>query len=268
MAKFYTLVDIYGPLTNVKRTMSAVGLHLVTSNTISGWKCHNGTTFKIISCFSCSATFLLLLLSSPFSLLSSYSCYCSLPLTFPFQFLISVLPSPPSSSPSLLSLSLSLRHLNVDHSPFCLPLLLSLIRHFVTSLASFPSFVSLPLLPFLSSSSSSSVPPSPPSLSDVIWSQWIKCHFSAVIKVQFTAAHLCPSSLLQSFFSFFLPPLICLFSTTWTFTTSIYFTKTIYHIFCLSIFSFCESHCHIYNNLHFKPLMLIIVFKRFRSGVY
>lgn len=246
--------------------MRVVGLRLVMSNTISGQKCCIGATFKITSRFSYSATFLLLLLSSPFSLLSYYSCYGSLPLNFPFQFLISVLPSPPSSSsPSLLSLSLSLRHLNVDRSPFCLPLLLSLIRHFVTSLASFPSFVSLPLLPFLSSSSSSSVPPPPPSLSDVIWSQWIKCHFSAVIKVQFTVAHLRPSSLLysQSFFSFsfFLPLLICLFSTTLTFTTSIYFTKTISHLLSLYI-------QFLWISKHFKPLMLIIVFKRFRSGVY
>lgn len=34
-------------------------------------------------------------------------------------------------------------------------------------------------------------PPPPPlaPLCDVTWSQWIECHFSAVIKVQFTAVH-------------------------------------------------------------------------------
>lgn len=211
--KFYTLVDIYGPLTNVKRTMSTVGLHLVMSNTISGQKCRIRTTFKIISCFSYSATFLLLLLSSPFSLLSSYLCVTAHFLSpFPFSF-----SSLSSRHPLLLHLLLCFP----SHFPFGISTLTavpsvcrfsSLIRHFVTSLASFPSFVSLPLLPFFSSSSSSSVLPPPPSLSDVIWSQWIKCHFSAIIKVQFTAAHLRPSSLLysQSFFFF-------IFSTSYLF---------------------------------------------------
>lgn len=155
----------------MKHTMRAVGVHLVMSNTVSGQKYRIGTTFKIISCFSYSATLLLLLLSSPLHfpsfLLTPVTAHFLSPFPFSFSSLSSCHPLS-SSSPSLLPLSLSLRHLNVERSPFCLPLLLSLIRHFVTSLASSPSFVSLPLLPFLSSSSSSSVPPPPPSLSDVI----------------------------------------------------------------------------------------------------
>lgn len=148
--------------------MRAAGVHLVMSNTVSGQKCHIGTTFNIISCFSYSTTLLLLLFSSPLHCPSFLLTPVTAHFLSPFPFSFSSLSSRhllSSSSPSLLPLSLSLRHLSVDRSPFCLPLLLSVIRHFVTSLASFPSFVSLPLLPFLSSSSSSSASPS---LSDVI----------------------------------------------------------------------------------------------------
>lgn len=191
----------------MKGTLSAVGLHLATFNTISGQKCCIRTTFKIISCFSYSATFLLPLLSSP----SSFPSFLLTPVTTHF-----LSPFPFSFS------SLSSRH------PFLLHLLLCFPSHFpfgISTLTAVPSVcrcsslssvILSPLLhhsrPLFHSLCCHSFPPlppplslpHPPSLSDVIWSQWIKCHFSAVIKVQFTAAHLRPSSLLysQPFFLF------------------------------------------------------------------
>lgn len=100
----------------------------------------------------------------------------------------SFFPPPSSSLASSLSSSLLLHHLSSKswpHSFFvCSPPLIPL---FVTSPTSFSlPFVSLflPSAVVLFFSLSLSL-----LLSDVTWSQWIECHFSAVIKVQLTAVH-------------------------------------------------------------------------------